>query len=489
MRPMRKILIVGGGSSGWMTAIFLKKYLPETEITLIESSDIPIIGVGESTNVTMGYFQRLAGLTNEKAFMRAVNGAYKIGIRFENFNRLGGVFFHPFGRSKIKSQGPLFNSAAETAYPTYQVAQQTTEFSKKLDYSYQIDAGLYGQYLKTECKARGVRHVVDKVKKIVLSTHKAQNIDHIEAEKSGDLKADLYVDCTGFRSLLLTETLKEPFVSAQKYLLNDRAIAARIPYANKQKELRTYTNCVGQSSGWVWEIPLWSRIGTGYVYSSAFLSPSQAEKEYRRYLGEKRVRDVEFNHISIRTGRNQRAWVGNCVGIGVSFGFLEPLESTGLSLTQVAIGDLTTALTTAESLTTARSQFNRRTTEVFDSANDFIVAHFAITKRQDTPYWKYLANECPIPDSLQLILAEARQGRFTRVDRTLNKFYQGANWNLILAGMGLFDDQARTDFQPRLPETKNLARFLSETIYNESYREPKVSRRAPERLSTWYPTW
>jgi hypothetical protein len=485
--PIRHVLIVGGGSSGWMAASLLNR-VPNLHVTLVEASDIPIIGVGESTNVTTTYFHLLAGV-DEKAFMRASNAAYKIAIRFVNFNHCGGVFLHPFGEPP-DTERSLFRPCAQAHYVTCQMAAQHTELSKAHSYAYQLDAGLYGEYLKQRSKraTNPIRHVVDRVEGVELNAN--GDIASIRTAQSGPLSADLYIDCSGFRALLMDKTLHEPFHPVQKYLLNDRAIAARVPYQNRDAELKTYTNCVGLSAGWVWEIPLWSRLGTGYVYSSAFLSPSAAEEEFRRYLGEDRIADVAFNHIEIRAGRHERAWVRNCVGIGVSYGFLEPLESTGLSLTQIAIIDLAKVLA-HDGGESARAQFNRRQAEIFDTTRDFVTAHFALTSRDDTPYWRQLRYDAAIPDSLQEVLDAARAGSYEPIDRLPNTFYRKLNWNVILSGMGFFNDrEAAVPSLPR-PATRLHSSLLRDTIYDAEAPEPVVQPMPVTELAhpVWFPTW
>lgn len=486
--PVRRILIIGGGSSGWMAATLLSQ-LPDVEVTLIEASDIPIIGVGESTNTVAKHFHRIVGV-DEKAFLRGSNGAFKIAIRFESFNRLGGVFFHPFGAPPDRARG-LFRPDAQAHYATWRLAQAQNRFSRQLSYAYQLDAGLYGEYLKQRCKRQPqrVRHVLDRVLGAELS--QSGEIARIQTAQSGALTADLYVDCSGFRALLLDKTLHEPFQSVGRQLFNDRAIAARVPYQDQASELKSYTNCVGLSSGWVWEIPLWSRLGTGYVYSSAFLSPSQAEAEYREYLGVERVKDLQFNHIEIRAGRHERAWIGNCVGIGVSFGFLEPLESTGLSLTQTAIMDLAQTLSTLGATSASRDGFNQRQRETFDTTRDFVTAHFALTTREDTPYWRAVRHETEIPDSLRNVLEQAAHKSYAPIEQLANTFYGKFNWNLILSGMGLFSEEAPSGADVAPPESDVLAHVLRERVYDGEYQEPLVQRPSEHDLAhpMWAPTW
>ena len=481
-----RILIVGGGSSGWMTAVLLNQKLPDAQITLVESSDIPTIGVGESTNSTMHYFHSAIG-HDEKAFMRASNGAYKIGIRFENFNRRGGVFYHPFGLPENIEEA-LFKPNAAARIPNLHVANMRNLFSKECIYSYQLDAGLYGEYLKQRCKRRGVRQVVDQVRGVELTEN--GEIAGIQTAAHGSLTADLYIDCSGFRSILLAKALGEPFHSYNKYLLNDKAIAARIPYVDKERELRTYTNCTALSAGWVWNIPLWNRIGTGYVYSGAFLSRDEAETEFREFLGTDRVENPEFNYLDIRTGRHSRAWVGNCVAIGISYGFLEPLESTGLSLTQLSIFDLASALTSGLPVETVSATFNQRQAELFDATRDFVMAHYVLTTRDDTAYWKHIRYDNEHPDSLVNILDSVRAGNYTPIENQSYKLYYTVNWNMILSGMGLFGHEPEPQTVIDSSKFRIHASYLRENIFDGTYEDafrdiPFQSSKHP----TWYPTW
>lgn len=484
MRRITRVLIVGGGSSGWMTAAYLQQQLGgQLQITLIEASDIPTIGVGESTNSVMFYYAQAIGL-DEKSIMRATNGAFKVGIRFANFNRQGGVFYHPFG---LPTGDAMFKPQAERLHIPFHLAERGNEFARKFGHAYQLDAGLFGEYLKIRSRNRGVRHIVDRIERV--ERNETGEIARLHTTRSGPLEADLYIDCSGFGSLLMGKALQEPFISVSHQLLNDRAIAARVEYVDKDRELRTVTNCVALSSGWVWEIPLWSRMGTGYVYASAFLSETDAEAEYRKYLGEQRVKDVGFNHIKIRAGRHERAWVANCVAIGISYGFLEPLESTGLSLTQLMIFDLADALA-ADGTGVARAAFNRRQAELFDTTKDFILAHYVLTSRDDTPYWRHIKYDCHIPDSLSDILMEARQKRYTLIERQMNKFYTALNWNLILSGMGWFDGAEPAKVPAAPPAAPLHAKFLEEHIYQGDHQEPQgIVRPSLMGQPRWAPTW
>jgi tryptophan 6-halogenase len=490
VNQVRTILIVGGGSSGWMTAALLRKRLPQTEITLVEASDIPVIGVGESTNPTIRYFMSELGYdeNDERRFMRACDASFKMAIRFQNFSRLGGVFYHPFGRD-APSPIPDFMPGAQTRGRDFAAVEVGSQFSREFVYSYQIDAGLFAEHLKQECKRNGgIRHVVDRVGDVRLA--EAGDIAAIGTQNNGELTADLYIDCTGFRAALLGAAMQEPFESYGSYLLNDRAVAVRVPYIDKEKELVTHTNCTALSAGWVWNIPLWSRIGMGYVYSGAYLSSTEAENEMRQFIGEVRSRDLQFNHLKIRTGRHARGWVGNCVAIGISYGFLEPLESTGLSLTQISIKDLVEALSSGVSLPVEREMYNHRQRRIFDSTRDFIMAHYVLTERDDTPYWRHVRYDIPLPERLVCILADARARSYQTIMNDSQCFYLKESWNCILSGMGFFgEDRTHT---PKLPaeKYKSLAQSLQEDVFAEDDTESiPAAVASPQLHSIWYPTW
>lgn len=485
MNKVKQVLIVGGGSSGWMAAAYLSVKIPGLRISLIEASDIPIIGVGESTIGLTRRFHESLGL-DEKAFMRASNAAFKVGIQFNGFKRPGEAYYHPFGSPDL-SEGALGRRNAQAKYSTYHLALRQTDFTPDGgNYAYQIDAGLYGEFLKKQCKARGVNHIIDHVEGAVRDEQ--GNIRHIQTRSSGELTADLYIDCSGFRSILLSGAMQEPFEPIKHYLLNDRAVAARVPYQDKKKELVTYTGGTALSAGWVWNIPLWSRIGTGYVYSSEFLSDSAAEEEFRKHLGEERVKDLSFNHVKIRHGRHRAPWVKNCVGIGISFGFLEPLESTGLALTQLQIIRLASAIQSGGT-SVYQQMFNQDMVGAFDATRDFIIAHYALTQRDDTPYWRYLRDELELPESLLQILVRAKnKADYSTITDNPSVLYTYSNWNFILSGMGLFDDQPEPENIPTVGPVQNHAEYLAAHVHEGEYDGPALREGSRGRVEI-APTW
>lgn len=306
IKPCQKIVIVGGGSAGWMTAALLIKAFPTKDIFVIESPDYPILGVGESTLGGINSYCNYLGI-DEKDFMTYTDASYKMSIKFTDFyEKDGGAFHYPFGvpytkdvdgmhdwfiKKHIYPDTPIedyvrcyFPSAALFEQNKFSLNKygQFDNYNPDWDVAYHFDATKFGLWLKNNyCLPRGVRLITDTVKDAAISD---KGIDSLNLNNGGSIEADLFVDCTGFKSLLLGEYLKEPFNSYSDVLPNNRAWATRMPYKNKEEELEPFTNSTALGNGWVWNIPIWERLGTGYVYSDKYISPEDAKEEFKQHL-------------------------------------------------------------------------------------------------------------------------------------------------------------------------------------------------------------
>ncbi len=447
---IRDVVIVGGGSTGWMAAAYLKKYLGSTRVTLIESPAIPTVGVGESTNPITRRFHEGLGI-RERDFMVATDATYKMAIRFEDFRSIGTSFYHPFGHANLDCLG---KPEADRYYATSFFSDWGIFGDVHLyggSYGYHIDSCLYGSLLRDYAISHEVQHKIETVDDILVDSSGC-------IVKVNGVEGDLFIDCTGFRSALLSQALKVPFLSMGSNLLNDRAVAASVLYENRKEEMVPYTRCTALSAGWVWDIPLWSRRGVGYVYSSSFLDEKAAEDELLEFIGSSR-RVMHRRHIQIRHGRHISPWVGNCIGLGLAWGFIEPLESTGLALTQLSIMDLVKFLDDPIS-------YNDRTKRIFDTTVDFVLAHYILTDRRDTTYWEQMGDRCT--DSLRDLLANPNRC-LESISQEVDKYYEASNWNCVLSGMGYWGRNQRMGYlneQPILNES-----FLTHEEYVARMRE------------------
>lgn len=415
------ITIVGGGSSGWMTAATFIRFFPEKNISIIESPDYPIVGVGESTLGQINIWKNLLGLEDED-FMKETDASYKMSIKFTDFYKKdAGAFHYPFGQRKL--EGDHFDSYntwfykkalfpetpsdefARVQYPNMPLIENNRitnnpaeyrHFNMKWDSAYHFDATKFGQILKKNyCLPRGVTLIQDTVDEVVVND---DGIDHLILKSGNKHKADLYIDCTGFKSLLLSETFKEEFIPFDDVLPNNKAWATHLPYIDKQKELECFTNSTAIGNGWCWNIPLWSRIGTGYVYSDKYISDEEALEEFKQYLmsdkvviprTREQVDAMTFRPITMRVGIHDRTWVKNVVGIGLAAGFVEPLESNGLFTVHEFLLQLMRTLQRSDVYTQFDvDTYNCATKEMFYEFAEFVAIHYSLSNRDDTEYWR-----------------------------------------------------------------------------------------------------
>ena len=406
------IMIVGGGSAGWMTATTLLKEFPHKKIALIESPDIETVGVGESTLGQIRYWTNWMGI-EDKDLLPATDGTYKLSIKFTDFYKKGESFHYPFGVPATQGTSNGLNDwwCKKALFPQTPVSDyvgcfysQTHLFeSNRLTYNehnqiedwdffkysaFHFDATKFGLWLnQTFCKpfSDSFSHFTEEVTQI------DRTEDGAISSLNNRYSADLYIDCTGFKSLLLGKTLGVPFQEIPKTLLpNNSAWATKIPYTNKSEQLVNYTDCRAVENGWIWTIPLWSRIGAGYVYSSDFIDDDTALSQFQKHIGQT---ELDFKQIRMRTGIHERLWEKNVVAIGLSSGFIEPLESTGLFTTHEFLRELIRELHRDRISQWERDNFTYRCKDLFNKFVGFVALHFSLSHRNDTPYWKTITEQ------------------------------------------------------------------------------------------------
>ncbi len=406
---------MGGGSSGWMSAATFATQLPDIDVTIIESPDFPILGVGESTLGGIKHWSSLIGL-EDKDLLTETDGSYKLSIKFTDWlGKNTGGFHYPFGEAqrpieqvgqndwwflKGNRGGLDQNSFARCHYPIAAVSEnnkisddssgKTPGFSFVQDVAFHFDATALGQYLKKKiCLPKGVNLINSTVEKINTND---DGIESLILENKEEITADLYVDCTGFKSLLLEGALGVKFNGIENIIPNNKAWATHIPYTDKSKQLEPFTNCTALSNGWTWNIPLWSRIGAGYVYSDKYISDDEALEEFKDYIRTRYdnipIEDLEFKPITMRNGIHEKTWEKNVVAIGLSSGFVEPLESTGLMTTYEWLLSLIYTLRKGFVNQWDRDAFNYALRNIFYGHANFVGMHYALSSRDDTPYWQ-----------------------------------------------------------------------------------------------------
>jgi tryptophan halogenase len=463
---IKKVIIVGGGTAGWMTASYLKKAVPGVDITVIEAPLIPRIGVGEATvpNLQPVFFDFLG--IPESEWMRECNAAFKGAVKFINWKSdpaTGGKdhFYHPFGLIPNCDQIPLthywtlkrksgfnqpvdYSCFVEPELLDLKHAPRTLDGKRVTRYAWHFDAHLVAEYLKKLSVKWGVRHVVDHIEGTI---HKPDG--HIESvtTRSGEVySADLFVDCSGFRGLLINKAMDEPFIDMSDHLFCDSAVATQIPNDDERNGIEPYTSAIAMKYGWTWKIPMLTRFGTGYVYSSKFTTEEQAVDEFRKLWNLKD--DAPLNRIRFRVGRNRRAWVKNCVSIGLASCFLEPLESSGIYFIYAAIYQLVKHFPDRSFEPRLIDGFNREIAGMFDDSRDFIQAHYLSTPREDTPFWKANKYDLVLSDNIKekLDMYDAglpintpyfsEDSYYGQFDLEFKNFWTNGSYYCILSGLG-----------------------------------------------------
>ena len=459
--PVRRVVIVGGGSAGWMTALIFARSLVArgVEITVLESPTVPIIGVGEgSTPWLRGFFDSLG--IEESEWMPACHATYKCGITFGGWSTKPGFtrYFHPFASMLdnltmtqfVHNVEARLNGANLHAHPDRffiaarlaagrRAPKAPENFPFDVWHGYHFDATLLGQFLHRKALERGVRYKSCHVTHAILDSEGA--IASVQTTEGETVTADLFVDCSGFAGLLIDKALQTPYVSFAENLFNDAAVAIASPI---DASIPSETVSTALGNGWAWKIPLTSRYGNGYVYSTRFCSPDAAETELRRHLG-LLDSEVPARHLKMKVGRVTRHWHKNCVAIGLSGGFIEPLEATALLFIQQTAASFVEFLERGDLSDAAHERFNSQVNDHFEGTRDYIVTHYKTNTRQDTEYWRANAANLNLSDNLKKLYSAWLGGRSVASgisQQLIGRGYPLFSWYSIMAGMGIFPDPA-----------------------------------------------
>ena len=441
------VTIVGGGTAGWMTAAALAKLLPtRCNVRLVESEAIGIVGVGEATLPHIRAFNERLGI-DEADFMATTRATFKLGIEFVNWGRIGDSYIHPFGTFGRGSGEPDFHHywlrlrQAGLEVPDLEnyslacmmarlgrfdlPARDPAELASTFGYAYQFDATLFAPYLRRLAEGLGVRRTEGRIVGVERDGETG-DVTALTLESGEAVGGDLFVDCSGFVSLLLGKALEEPFQDWSKWLPADRATA--MP-CRTETALTPYTGVIAMDSGWRWRIPLQHRTGNGYVYSSAFLSDDKAAEALVAAVEGEPI--AEPRVLRFKAGRRERSWVGNVVAVGLASGFLEPLESTSIYLIQAAITALVELFPDGPVSPVLRDEFNRLIDLEYDRIRDFLILHYHATERTDSDFWNY-TRTMDIPDTLAEKLELFR--RRGRVVRYREGVFLDASWIAVYLG-------------------------------------------------------
>lgn len=452
-RRLRSIAIIGGGSAGWMTAASIINAVGRNvQVHLVESEEIGIVGVGEATIPPIKLFNQRLGI-DEATFVKETQGTFKLGIQFINWTRQGHAYFHPFGEYGVSFDlVPLHHYwvqawkngdastlddytmawAAASRYKFSAPSQDRRQVQSTFDYAYHFDAVLYGRFLRKYAEERGVTRHEGKVTQAHQSTESG-DLTAVTLEDGRRIESDFFIDCTGFRGLLIEDTLKTGYEEWTHWLPCDRAIA--VP-CEKIEDAAPYTRSTAHTAGWQWRIPLQHRTGNGHVYSSPYMDDDEAQRILLDNLDGAPLADPRL--LRFTTGRRKLFWNKNCLAIGLSAGFMEPLESTSLHLIQSGIMRFLALFPDRDNGQVLRDEYNKNTATEYERIRDFLILHYHATERQDSPLWAYCAN-MEIPDTLQRKIDQFRSYGNIVADEL--ELFRNASWLAVYIGQNIMPEK------------------------------------------------
>ncbi len=514
--PIEKIVVLGGGSAGWMAACYLSQAVPGARIELVEAPGIGRIGVGEATvpNLQRVFFDYLG--IDERTWMSRCNGSYKMAVKFVNWTTPGtpqaqprtradgyaDVFYHPFGILPTHDNLPLshywlerwrrgetdlrYDQACfvESALMDANAAPRTWDGERAANYAWHFDAQMMADFLQEWATRSGrVKHTLAQMTGVRRDSR--GYITALVTDHAGDVEGDLFIDCSGFRGALINQVLGEPFIDQRDYLLCDSAVARQVAH-DDEDGIEPYTSSFAMDAGWTWKTPLAGRFGTGYVYSSRYVDDDAALLDFCRLWGLDPTEPV--NRIRFRVGRNRRSWVKNCVSIGLASCFLEPLESSGLYFTYAAIYQLAKHFPSKGNEEVLRNSFNQEIAKMFDDTRDFVQTHFYYSPRNDTEFWranKNLVLSDDLVDRMQRYLAglpvnvpvAGEDDYYGNFEAEFGNFWTNGSYYAILAGLGLLPERGL----PRLAHTLATGRADSAVSFE------RIATKRAELLGTLPP--
>lgn len=469
LRVVKRIVIVGGGTAGWLTAgVIASRYPTDAEngleVILVESPDVPTIGVGEGTWPSMRTTLQQMGIS-ETDFIRECDVSLKQGSRFENWvTGNTDSYYHPFSLpqgfgeinlvthwQKVRDKISFADAVSQQGKLCDQglAAKQisTPEYAFNVNYGYHLDAGKFARFLQNHCiEQLGVQHIIDHVTGV--NSRPNDDIESLNTKDHGALAGELFIDCTGFKSLLIGEHYNIPFNNVSDTLFNDSALVVQLPYKNPDDPIASHTLSTAQSAGWIWNIGLPNRRGVGHVYSSKFISDENAERELRNYLepiaGRRQAEELSVRKISINPGYRQEFWHRNCVAVGLSGGFVEPLEASALVLVEYAAKMIAEQIpANREVMALTAKRFNEKFTYHWTRIIDFLKLHYVLNQQNDNGYWQANRQIESVPETLQESLKLWRhQAPWLQDAPQFDELFPAASFQFVLYGMGFITKES-----------------------------------------------